>query len=86
MLLGVTFLREAVQLPGVSLASDMSSDSVVNSYDVVSVGKYDTSSVAADTLKIAQGEKGFVSNFAYAVSKHRCWDRELDGLASRVAF
>ncbi|TFY56707.1 hypothetical protein EVJ58_g7475 [Rhodofomes roseus] len=83
---GVAFLHEAVQLPGVSLMSDLSSDSVVNSYDVVTAGKYDSGTVAADTLKIAQGEKGFVSNFAYAVSKHRCWDRESDGLAAKVAF
>ena len=47
---------------------------------------YDTSSVAADALKITKDGKGFISNFAYAVSKHRCWDRESDGLDSRIAF
>lgn len=82
----MAFLREAVQLPGVSLASDLSSDSVVSSYDVVTTGMYDTSSVAADALKITKDGKGFISNFAYAVSKHRCWDRESDGLDSRIAF
>ncbi|KAI0662540.1 catalase [Cubamyces menziesii] len=83
---GVVFLREAVQLPGVQLASDLNSDNVVTSYGVVSTGKYDLSSAAADTLTIEQSEKGFVSNFAYELSKHRCWEREQDGLVSKVAF
>ncbi|KAI0374468.1 catalase [Pilatotrama ljubarskyi] len=83
---GVAFLREAVQLPGVQFASDLNSDNVTNSYGVVTVGKYDVGSAVADTLTIKQGEKGFVSNFAYEISKHRCWERELDGLVSKVAF
>ena len=79
-------MREAVQLPGVQLASDLNSDNVVTSYGVVSTGKYDLGSAAADTLSIKQSEKGFVSNFAYELSKHRCWEREQDGLVSKVAF
>ena len=50
------------------------------------VGKIDASTIAGDTLAIAQTDKGFMSNFAFEVSKHRCWDRELDGLVSKVAF
>ncbi|EMD41627.1 hypothetical protein CERSUDRAFT_128555 [Gelatoporia subvermispora B] len=83
---GVTFLKEAVQLPGVQLQANLASDTVTNSYGVVTTGVYDTGSAAADTLKIAQGQKGFVSNFAYAVSQHRCYERELDGLAAKVAY
>ncbi|PCH33365.1 catalase [Wolfiporia cocos MD-104 SS10] len=83
---GVAFLREAVQLPGVSFAADLNSDSVTTSYGVVTTGRYDAGTAAADTLKIAQGEKGFVSNFAYEVSKHRAFERELDGLTSKVAY
>ncbi|KAI0670191.1 catalase [Trametes maxima] len=83
---GVAFLREAVQLPGVQYASDLNSNSVVSSYGVVTAGKYDGGSAVADTLTIKQDEKGFASSFAYELSKHRNWDREADGLVSKVAF
>ena len=83
---GVAFLREAVMLPDVQYQTDLSSDNVVSSYGVVTVGQIDTAKLAADTLKIAQGQKGFISNFAFEVSKHRCWDRELDGLVDKVAY
>ena len=82
----MAFLREAVGLPRVQFTTDLSSDIVTNSYGVVTVGKYDFGSVAADTLKIDQEEKGFVSQFAYEVSKHRCYEREIDGLTKQVAF
>ncbi|OSD05927.1 catalase [Trametes coccinea BRFM310] len=83
---GVAFLREAVQLPGVQLATNLDSNVVTSSYGVVTAGKYDAGSALADALTIKQDEKGFVSSFAYEVSKHRCWERELDGLVSKVAF
>ncbi|RPD81695.1 catalase [Lentinus tigrinus ALCF2SS1-7] len=83
---GVAFLREAVQLPGVQFAANLASDNVTSSYGVVTAGKYDVSSAAADALSIKQGEKGFISNFAYELSKHRCYERELDGLAGQVAY
>ncbi|CCM00762.1 uncharacterized protein FIBRA_02803 [Fibroporia radiculosa] len=79
---GVAFLREAVQLPGVQLSTDKSSNALT-SYGVVTVGRYNAGS--ADVLKIG-GEKGFVNVFAFEVSKHRCYEREMDGLASKVAF
>ncbi|KAI0639112.1 catalase [Trametes polyzona] len=82
----VAFLREAVQLPGVKLATDLNSNNVTTSYGVVTAGKYDAGSAIADTLTIKQDEKGFISSFAYEVSKHRNWERELDGLVSKVAF
>ncbi|OCH96690.1 catalase [Obba rivulosa] len=83
---GVTFLQEAVQLPGVKLQTNLASDTVTNSYGVVTTGVYDAGSVAADAFKIAQGEKGFVTNFAYAISQHRCYERELEGLTAKVAY
>ncbi|KAI0080000.1 catalase [Panus rudis PR-1116 ss-1] len=83
---GVAFLREAVQLPGIAYNTNLNSDDVTNSYGVVTVGKVDAATLAADAFKIAQGEKGFVSNFAYEVSKHRNYEREMDGLTTKVAF
>jgi catalase len=83
---GVLFLREAVMLPGIEYNTDLNSDDVITSLGVVTVGKISTSSVLADTLKIAQEQKGFISNFAYEVSKHRCYERELLGLTTKVAY
>lgn len=83
---GVAFLRDAAMLPGIDYASSSSSSDVVTSYGVVTVGRLDSSSLAADTLKVGQGEKGFVSNLAYEISKHRCYERELDGLTAKVAY
>ena len=59
---------------------------MVVSYGVVTAGKYDAGSVAADVLKIEQNAKGFISSFAFEVSKHRCYERELDGLVDMVAY
>ncbi|KAF9229595.1 catalase-domain-containing protein [Gyrodon lividus] len=83
----VDFLRDVVQLPKVDLFSPRgNSDEVVSSYGVVSTGKYSASSVITDALKIAPDSKGFVANFAYQVSQHRCYEREMDGLTEMVAF
>ncbi|KAI1797596.1 catalase [Ganoderma leucocontextum] len=83
---GVVFLREAVKLPNVQFAADLSSDHVATSYGVVTAGKYDVASAAADILTIMQGERGFVSNFAHELSKHRCFQRELDGLTTKIPY
>ncbi|EIN13642.1 catalase [Punctularia strigosozonata HHB-11173 SS5] len=83
---GVLFLRDAVQLPSVKLAQSLSSDAVTTSYGVVTTGKYDTSSAATDSVKIGPSETGFVANFIYQVSLHRCYERELDGLTDKVAY
>lgn len=80
------FLRDAVMLPGLEYNTNLDSDQVVSSLGVVTVGKLSAASLAADTLKIAQDDKGFISNFAYEVSKHRCYERELKGLTAKVAY
>ncbi|KAF9009471.1 catalase [Cyathus striatus] len=83
---GVTVLQQAIGLPEVKLFNSPDSDNVESSYGVVTTGKYDVTSAATDAPKIASGPKGFVANFAYEVSKHRCYERELDGLVKRVAY
>ncbi|KAF5386615.1 hypothetical protein D9615_001546 [Tricholomella constricta] len=82
----VEFVQNAVTLPEVQLARALGSDDVVSSYGVVTTGKYGVAAAASDVISIAAGPKGFVSNFAYEISKHRCWDREMDGLVSKVAY
>ncbi|TFY83317.1 hypothetical protein EWM64_g695 [Hericium alpestre] len=83
---GVYFLRDAARLPGIKFQDDLDNDAVVVSYGVVTAGTYSLKSTARDTLKITSGEKGFAANFAYAVSQHRCYDREMDGLIAKVSF
>ena len=82
---GVAVLQRALELKELQFSSGDSTD-VTNSYGVVTTGKYTASSLVSDALKIGPSEKGIVANFAYEVSQHRNWKRELDGLASKVAF
>jgi len=82
----VQFLRDVVNLPGVEFQDDRNSDSVKSSYGVVTAGSYGLKSAATDVLKIGQGERGFTANFAFAISQHRCFERELDGLTAKVAY
>lgn len=79
-------MHQVLALPEVEFCTSLASDNVVSSYGVVTTGKYGVTSAAVDTFTIAPGPKGFASNFAFEISKHRCWDRELDGLVSKVAF
>ncbi|KAH0583518.1 Catalase-1 [Termitomyces sp. J132] len=83
---GVSIVEHAVALPELKLADPSGGDDVVSSYGVVTTGKYGIASAASDIISIATGPKGFIANFAHEISKHRCWDRELDGLISQVAF
>jgi catalase len=83
---GVTVVKRALELPVVKLQDSLTSGEVVTSYGVVTTGVYTITSTVVDVLKIKPGPTGFVSNFAYQISKHRCYDRELDGLTTRVAY
>ena len=86
-LLGIAFLRDAANLPGVEFAPlSSSADEVKVSYGIVTAPSFAVSSAAAGILRIGGNEKGFLSQFALEVSKHRCYEREMDGLTSKVAF
>lgn len=78
-------MKRALALPQVKLQESETSDEVISHYGVVTTGVYNTSS-AKTILQISSEPKGFVSNFAYEISKHRCYDRELDGLSAQVAY
>ncbi|KAF8559350.1 catalase-domain-containing protein [Imleria badia] len=83
----VEFLRNVVQLPGVSLFVPGGRDNaVVSSYGVVSTGRYSAPSMMADLPKFEANSQDFVSNFAYQISQHRCYEREMEGLTKTVAF
>ena len=80
---GVHVVQRAIGLSEIRLNLDADKDHVISSYGVVTTGKYDVKSAAVD---ISPGAKGFVSNFAYQISQHRCYEREKDGLTNRVAY
>ncbi|RPB04460.1 catalase-domain-containing protein [Choiromyces venosus 120613-1] len=80
----VSFLQQAVVLPGVNIAADPNSDEVITSYGVVTGWK--SSVKVLHSLKIEPSASAFSSAFAYEISKHRCWERELDGLHTKLAF
>jgi catalase len=79
---GVSLLRDVVHLPGIELASKPASADVTKSYGVITAGVYNISSVAKDIFQ----DDGFFASFANSVSQHRCWEREVAGLTSQVAF
>ena len=84
--IGVGVVQAALDnLPQLNF-STLTSSEVVTTYGVVTIGQYDSASVVKDTLTIAPGSTGFVSNFAHQLSKHRCYERELGGLTELVAF
>lgn len=82
---GITFLRDIAGLPGVQFQHGGSSE-VMTSYGVVTTGKLDVKSAATGQLRIEQSKKEFLAEFAYVISKHRCYEREMDGLTDGVAF
>ena len=78
-------VKRALELPVVKLQDSLKSE-VVTSYGVVTTGIYKITTAWVDVLKIEPGPNEFVSNFAYQISKHRCYDRELDGLTTQLAY
>ncbi|KDR81875.1 hypothetical protein GALMADRAFT_221752 [Galerina marginata CBS 339.88] len=82
----VTLVNATLSVPEIKFSSSLDTDEVVSSYGVVTSGKYKAKSVLGDSWHISHGATGFVSNFAYEISQHRCFQREMDGLTSRVAY
>jgi catalase len=58
---------------------------VVDSYGVVTAGGLGNGGIV-ETLKMAKGAKNFADAYTYAISQHRNFQRELDGLTSQVAY
>ena len=78
----VELLQAAFQLPGVQLSS---STDAMESYGVVTIGQVHPESFS-DTFSIVKNGATFVEKFFYAISQHRNFARELDGLSTQVAY
>jgi len=59
---------------------------VKTSFGIVTAGKYDMGSAMKDVFSMKPGPTGVISNFAYEISKHRCYERELEGWTELVAY
>lgn len=81
---GVDFLRSTCSLPGVRFA-DAGSHETTESYGVVTTGAVKAEGFK-EAIDMAKGAKNFMDAFAYSIGKHRCYERELEGLVELVAF
>jgi catalase len=83
---GVELVKTAVTsaVPQIKVA-DAGDKGVTESYGVVTAGKGDTSSII-EKVKMLKEAKDFAGAFFYSISRHRHFDREMDGLTSMVAY
>lgn len=79
---GVLLVEKALQLPTVATSSD---HEAVESYGVVTLKSVHPERLG-ELVSAAKNAKGFLDKFVYAISVHRCWERELDGLSTMVAY
>ncbi|CAC9891233.1 unnamed protein product [Aureobasidium pullulans] len=78
----VKFVQDACSLPGVEFSE---SNNVVDSYGVVTAAQTEASTFK-DAIDLVKNAKDFSSAFSYAISQHKNYQRELDGLSSMVAY
>ncbi|TVY89553.1 Catalase [Lachnellula willkommii] len=81
----VKLVQTACGIEGMAFST---SAEVVDSYGVVTAaGGLETgASGVKEALNMVKGAKGFVDAYAYNISQHRNFQRELDGLTSMVAY
>ncbi|EHK15217.1 uncharacterized protein TRIVIDRAFT_38844 [Trichoderma virens Gv29-8] len=80
---GVLLVEKALQLPDqVAISSD---NEAVESYGVVTLKSVHPERLG-ELVSAAKNAKGFLDKFVYAISTHRCWEREIDGLSTMVAY
>lgn len=77
----VELVRNAIGLAEVRL----SEDAVTESYGVITEMKIKPDSFK-EAVNITEHGKGILEQFFYAISQHRIWARELDGLSTQVAY
>jgi catalase len=78
----VQFVKDACDLPGMQFST---SGEVVDSYGVVTAAQVEPHSFK-EAVNMAKGAKDFLSAYTYAISQHKNYDRELDGLSAMVAY
>lgn len=82
----VNLVKETLSVvPGLKVA-DAKSNDITEWYGVITAGGKHTPESFTETIKILKEANDFVGQFFYQISQHRIYQRELDSLASAVAF
>ena len=84
--LGVDLLRLGAQLPGVKFSPSAGPSGITVDFGIVTASEYDPPSSFVNGLQLTKDATDFGHAFAYEVSKHKWYERELAGLSSKVAF
>lgn len=82
---GVALVKMACEVQGMIFSAGESGE-VVDSYGVVTAAGVGAPSGIAEALKMVKGAKTFLDAYAFNISQHRNFKRELDGLTSMVAY
>ncbi|KHN98658.1 catalase [Metarhizium album ARSEF 1941] len=78
----VDLVRHAIPLESVLLSAGPDAQS---SYGVVTL-RDPKPEALKEVIRAARDAKHFLDQLFWSISRHRCWDRELDGLAAQVAY
>jgi len=79
----VELVKAACEIEGMVFSTDAD---VIDCYGVVTAGGIGDVGSFKEGLKIAKGAKNFMDAYAFNISQHRNFQRELDGLTALVAF
>jgi catalase len=82
----VKLVQTACAVEGMAFASSGAGSDVVDSYGVVTAGGVGNAGSVGEALKIVKGGKNFLDAYAFNISQHRNFNRELEGLTSMVAY
>ena len=75
-----------MRVPGIKLSDSATSEAVIVDHGVVTANKFTAPESISEEFEIVQEATDFATKFAFEISKHRCFDRELDSLHDKVAF
>jgi catalase len=78
----VQFVKDACDLPGMEFST---SGETIESYGVVTAAQVSPSSFK-EAIQMAKGAKDFVDAYTFAISQHKNFDRETQGLNAMVAY
>jgi len=82
---GVKLVKMACEVEGMVFSTGEGGN-VTDSYGVVTAGGVVKPESLGEALNMVKGAKSFVDAYAFNISQHRNFQRELDGLTSMVAF
>jgi len=82
---GAHLVKKAIgDVEGLNICSGVE---LVDSYGVVTAGALgEKQGTATDTLNMQEGARHFLDAYAWNISRHRNFERELHGLTSKVAY